>query len=83
MIAFQVSKKAIKGLVHPKMKSSPCFTHPQGILGVCDFLLSDESYRSCINYYPCSSKHYNGIHIKMCLTRFWVVNKGKRSDSLK
>ncbi len=24
---------------------SPCFTHPQGILGVYDFLLSDESSR--------------------------------------
>ncbi len=41
MIDFQVSKKAIKGLVHPKMKISPCFTHPQGILGVYDFLFSD------------------------------------------
>uniref|UniRef100_A0A8C2FTX0 Ig-like domain-containing protein n=1 Tax=Cyprinus carpio TaxID=7962 RepID=A0A8C2FTX0_CYPCA len=38
----------IKGLVHPKMKISLCFTHPQSILGVCDFLLSDESNRSYI-----------------------------------
>ncbi len=27
-----------KGLVHPKMKISPCFTHPQGIPGVYDIL---------------------------------------------
>ncbi len=40
--------QAVKGLVHPKMKISPCFTHPQGILGVYDFLLSDESNRSYI-----------------------------------
>ncbi len=26
--------KYIKGLVQPKMKISPCFTHPQAILGV-------------------------------------------------
>ncbi len=32
-----------KGLVHPKMKISPCFTHPQGILGIYDFLLLNES----------------------------------------
>uniref|UniRef100_A0A8C2AIU5 Spectrin beta chain n=1 Tax=Cyprinus carpio TaxID=7962 RepID=A0A8C2AIU5_CYPCA len=37
-----------KELVHPKMKISPCFTHPQSILGVCDFLLSDGSNRSYI-----------------------------------
>ncbi len=32
----------IKRLVHPKMKISLCFTHAQGILGVYDFILSDE-----------------------------------------
>ncbi len=37
-----------KGLVHPKMKISLLFTHPQAILGVYDFLLSDESNRSYI-----------------------------------
>ncbi len=36
----------IKGLVHQKMKISLWFTHPRGILGVYDFLLSDESNRS-------------------------------------
>ncbi len=36
----------IKGLVHPKMKISLWFTHPRGILGAYDFLLSDESNRS-------------------------------------
>ncbi len=49
----------IKGLVHPKMKISPCFTHPQSNLGVYDFLLSDES-NSYIKKYSGSSKHYNG-----------------------
>ncbi len=29
--------------VHAKMKISLCFTHPRGILGVYDFLLSDKS----------------------------------------
>ncbi len=36
-----------EGLVHPKLKG-PCFTHPQGILGVYDFLLSDEYNQSYI-----------------------------------
>ncbi len=30
------------------MKISPCFTHPQGILDVYDFLLSDEYKESFI-----------------------------------
>ncbi len=34
--------KNVKGLVHPKM------TQPQGILGVYDFLLSEESNQSYI-----------------------------------
>ncbi len=46
----------VKGLVHPKMKISPWFTHPRGILGVYDFLLSDESNLSYIKNGPGSSK---------------------------
>ncbi len=46
-------------LLHPKMKISPCFTHPQGILGVYDFLLSNESSQSYIKNCPWSSKLYN------------------------
>ncbi len=38
----------IKRLVHPKMKISLCFTHPRGILGVYDFLLSDKPNQSYI-----------------------------------
>ncbi len=49
----------IKGLVHPKMKISLCFTHLRGILGVYDFLLSDESNRSYIKNCPGSSKRYH------------------------
>ncbi len=35
-------------IVHPPQKISPCFTHPQSILGVYDYLLSDESNQSYI-----------------------------------
>ncbi len=42
------------------MKISLCFTHPQSILGVYDFLLSDESNRSYIKNCPGPSKPYNG-----------------------
>ncbi len=38
----------IKGIVHPKIKLPPWFTHPQAILGVYDFLLSDEYSQSYI-----------------------------------
>jgi len=44
------------------MKISPWFTHPQAILDVYDFLLSDEytvilkNYQSYIKKYPGSSK---------------------------
>jgi len=47
-------------LVHFKMKMTPSFTHPQAILGVYDFLLSDERNWSYINKYPDASKLYNG-----------------------
>ncbi len=36
-----------------------CFTQPQSILGVCDFLLSDESNRSYNKNCPGASKPYN------------------------
>ncbi len=32
----------LKGLVHPKMKISLCFTHPEAILGVYAFFLLDK-----------------------------------------
>ncbi len=38
----------LQGLLHPKMKICLCFTHHRGILGVFDFLLSDESDQSYI-----------------------------------
>jgi len=49
----------IKGLVHFKMKISPSFTHPQAILGVYDFVPSDEHSLRNINKYPDSSELYN------------------------
>ncbi len=51
----------LKGLVHPKIKISLCFTHPQSILGVYDSLLSDESNRSFIKNCPSPSKPFNGV----------------------
>ncbi len=51
------------------------FTHPQGILGVYDFLLSDESNRSYIKKKnPCSSKHLNGSR------QVFFVQQSKRSQ---
>ncbi len=41
----------LKGIVHPKMKITPWFTHPQAILGVYDLILSnDQSYIKNIKY---------------------------------
>ncbi len=49
----QIPYSTFKRLVHPqKMKISLCFTRPRSILGVCDFLLSDESNRSYIKNCP-------------------------------
>ncbi len=42
------------------MKMILFFIHPQSILGVYDFLLSDESNRSYIKNCADSSKPYNG-----------------------
>ncbi len=36
----------LKGIVHPKMKITQWFTHPQAILGVYDILFSDKYNRS-------------------------------------
>ncbi len=42
------------------MKITPWFTHPQAILDVYDFLLSDKHNQSYIKICPGSSKLYNG-----------------------
>ncbi len=42
------------------MKISLCFTHPQSVLGVHDFLLLEEPNRSYIKNRPGPSKPYNG-----------------------
>ncbi len=42
------------------MKITPSFTHPQAILRVYDFLLSDEHNQSYINKYPDASELYYG-----------------------
>ncbi len=49
-----------KGIVHPKMKITSWCTYPQAILGVYDFLLSDEYNQSYIKKCPDSSQLYNG-----------------------
>ncbi len=45
-----LSKYSLKGKVHPKMKVTPWFTHPQAIIVVDDFLLSDEYNQSYIKH---------------------------------
>jgi len=55
-----MDNQTFKELVHFQMKITPSFTHPQAILGVYDFLLSDEHNRSYINKYPDASKLYTG-----------------------
>ncbi len=67
-----ILKISVKGIVHPKMKISPWFTHPQAILGVYDFHLSDEYNRSYIKKCPGSSKLYNDSGWE---SRFWSPNK--------
>ncbi len=64
--------KALKGIVHPKMKISPRFTHPQGILGMSDIPLSDEHIQSYIRYCPVCSNLYNCSEWCPC---FWIRKK--------
>ncbi len=58
----------LKGLVHPKINITPCFTHPQGLLGVYDFLLSDESNWSHIKNCPGTSSVRMGVGGCFCST---------------
>jgi len=60
MAIIQLHKAHFKGLIHFHMIITPSFTHPQAILGVYDFLLSDEHNRRYINQYPDTSELYNG-----------------------
>jgi len=46
------------------MKITPWFTHPQAILGVYDFLHSDENNLSYINNHPDDPELYNGSERK-------------------
>ncbi len=64
--------RSFKMIVHPKVKITPWFTHPQAILGVYDFLLSDEYSRSYIKKCPGSSKLHNGSEWG---SRFWSPKK--------
>ncbi len=50
------------------------FTHPQAILGVYDFLLSDEFNQSYIKNCPGSSKLYN------CSKRVFLLHSPMRSQ---
>ncbi len=65
---IKMKTKKNQGLVHPKMKISLCFTHPWAILGVYDFLLSDESNWSNIKNCPGYSKLYH------CSGRVFLFN---------
>ncbi len=68
-----------KGLVHPKMKMSLCFTRPRSILCVHDFLLSDKSNRSYIKNCPGPSKPYSGVSRCFLSTVKRTRNKGRAS----
>ncbi len=50
----------LKGIVHPKMKISQLFTHPQGILCMSDIPLSDKHIRSYIPHCPVQERSQKG-----------------------
>ncbi len=64
-VIVPLQKTRNKGLVHPKMKISPCFTHPQGIC--IRLFLSDESNLSYITNCSFSFKlfkwHWAGVSV--------------------
>ncbi len=84
----------LKGIVHLKMKITPLYTHPQAMLGLYDFLLSDKYYCSCIKKVlalPIFIMAVNGgwdfeaqksasINHKKCSTRLWGLIKAFWSE---
>jgi len=65
------------------MKITPSFTHPQAILGVYDFLLSDEHNLRYINKYPDASELYNGNEWYQPVKKKSIFNKCNDSHSSK
>ncbi len=62
-------------IVYSKIKITSWITHPQAILGVYDFLLSDEYNRSYIKKCPGSSKLYNGSEWGLkCWSKLKCIN---------
>ncbi len=59
------------------MKITPWFTHLQAILGVCDFLLSDECIQSYIKKCPGSSKLYSVEILKSNKVRPSIIKMNK------
>ncbi len=59
---------SFKGIVHPRMKITPCLTHPQAILGVYGFFISDK-YNQCYIKKP-KQVHPSIIQVKLphCFT---------------
>ncbi len=68
----QFTLSQLKGIVHPKMKISQRFTHPQGILGMSDIPLLDEHILSYIQNCPVCSDLYNCSELCPC---FWIRKK--------
>ncbi len=64
------------------MKISPCFTHPQSILSVYDFLLSDESNQSNIKNVLALPSVRMGVGGCFCLSVQKKSNK-KRASVIK
>ncbi len=68
-------RSGLKGIVHPKMKISQRFTHPQGILCVSDIPLSDKHMLSYIPHCLVCSNLYNCSELCPC---FWIRKKSIR-----
>ncbi len=64
---IKTDESLFKGLVHPKMKIILWFTRPRGILGVYDFILSDESNLSYIKGITGCDIFYKLFELKMCV----------------
>ncbi len=74
-VVFYIVFVLLKGLVHPKMKISPCFTHPQGILGVwlSSFRWIQSEYYSKLSWRDCISGGWRRTPVQRM--HVWVSQK--------
>lgn len=77
---MQTFSLTLKGLVHTKLKTAQWFTHPQGILGVYDILIEDDSLSSTFFKTPHAKQEALHINAIKESSRNWRYSHTKLSS---